>query len=207
MEFAMLPTCQPCIDAGKKIEIMKQSVGSAHPGKVEYFVFDFSGGHDCSVMYDWENSNGMHSTLIQHGETEVDYYGGMGMPTFVLVAGAEHTILWLNIGFTPSDTTVIKDKINAFYAATGTNSALNSVNLSFSPNPVQTNLNITANDQGADIQQVHVFDLLGNEVLSQKWMNGAVNKLEVKNLVKGSYYLQLLNGENKLIGAKRFIKA
>jgi hypothetical protein len=207
MEFAMLPTCQPCIDAGKKIEIMKQSIQAAHPGMVEYFVLDFSGGHDCTAIHNWESSNGMFSTPFQHGETEVDYYGGMGMPTFVLVAGTEHKILWLNIGFTPSDTTVIKDQIDAFFAATGTQTALQPVNFLLSPNPVEDMLQVTVEDQNAGVESLQVIDVFGKKVCSQSATHSTTYRIDTAPLSKGTYFLQLLNSDNQMVGVKCFVKA
>lgn len=206
IEFAMLPSCGSCISAGKKLEVMKSGINAAYPAKVKWYVMDFSGAHSCGDIATWKATHKITSTSFQHGETEVDYYGGMGMPTVVLLGGSDHKVLWKKVGFATSDTTAIKAKIKEFFQSSGTGEAIQSVGFSILPNPATDRILLQLEDARADVQQVEVFDATGNKVLSHDWKTGTENSVEVSGLAKGVYFIQLLNAAKGQVGAKRFLK-
>ncbi len=205
MEFAMMPSCQPCINAGKKLEVMKKAVKTEYPGKVKYYVFEFSGGFTCSQIESWKTSNGITSTGLEKGNTEVDYYGGMGMPTLVLLGGTNHKVLWKKIGFATNDTATIHTKIRQFFQTTATTEA-KPVEVSIYPNPTQSRLLVTVPDASIEVGQVAVFDASGAKVLSQVWTGGQPNSVPTANLPKGVYTVQLLDPQGKTLVAKKFVK-
>jgi hypothetical protein len=206
IEFAMMPTCQTCIDAGKKIEKLKKSINAAYPGKVNWYLMEWSGAKTCADMQAWAKTNTVTSTILPKGNTEVDYYGGMGMPTIAVLGGKDHKVLWKKVGFTTSDTTKIKTAMNSFFASVGTNDAIQSVGMTIAPNPANNAITLNLEENNAQIQAIEIFNLLGERVLSQNWTAEQSQIFDISTLVTGTYLVQLLDKNNSQVAAKRFVK-
>jgi len=209
MEFAMMPSCQPCIIAGKKVEKMKLTVNAQHPGQMKWYLMEFSGSSNCASMTNWKNTNGITSTALPQGNTEVDYYGGMGMPTLVLLGGADHKVLWRKVGgFVSADTTVIKQKIDDFFAVSAAHEAAQSVKFAVSPNPAQDILTVSLEGQN-NIKLIHsimVYNAAGALITTQAWQPQDRNTVNVATQPKGLYVLTLHNEQGQTIGRQQFIK-
>ena len=73
--------------------------------------------------------------------------------------------------------------------------------ISLWPNPSQKILHLS----GVELTQVRIFDILGKEVLSQKWAPANNTSLDVSNLNNGIYLVQASN-EKEVIATLKFIK-
>ncbi|CAM3440385.1 Por secretion system C-terminal sorting domain-containing protein [Flavobacterium longum] len=80
-------------------------------------------------------------------------------------------------------------KISAYDASLGSGSVTQSVFVAY-PNPVRNILNVAAQ---TDISQVSVFNLLGQQILSQKF-NEASGQLDMTPLPAGTYLVKLTSG-------------
>ena len=206
IEFAMMPTCSGCITAGKAMEKVKKTVNAKYPSKMKYYLMEWSGAKTCTEMAAWEKTNGITTTLLPAGNTEVDFYGGIGMPTLVLLGGKDHKVLWKKLGFANSDTTKIKTAIDAFFKVTGTNDEIQTADLKVSPNPASNEINLTVANSDVKIEQVEIFNIVGERVATQVWQANTTNTFNIAALPQGAYLLQLLDKNNNQVGVKRFVK-
>jgi hypothetical protein len=207
IEFAMIPTCQPCISAGKKVENLKATVDAQHPGQVKWYIMEFSGQFTCSQLESWKSTHGISSTGFAGGNTEVDYYGGMGMPTFVLLGGADHAVLWKKLGnLSTSDTIALKTTLDAFFAASGTHEADAGINVQLSPNPASAALQLTVAPGPVTIDRIEIVDPAGTRLLTGQWPGAATMSVDVSSLPAGLYVISFLNDRRGQVGAQRFIK-
>ena len=207
IEFAMMHVCLPCINAGKKIEDLKLSVNAQYPGDMKWYLMEFSGQKTCAQIEGWKKTNDVSPVGFAGGNTEVDYYGGMGMPTLVLLGGSDHKVLWKKIGFVTSDTAVIHAKINEFFATSGTHESTATVGFSLSPNPASDALTITLDDPQTDIVRVvAVFDAIGAKITSDTWASEISRTLDLTALSPGRYVVALLNKSGQTIGRQQFVK-
>lgn len=207
IEFAMMPTCQSCIDAGKKIEKLKKGINATYPNKVNWYLMEWSGAKTCADMQSWAKTHTVSSTILPGGNTEVDYYGGMGMPTIVVLGGKDHKVLWKKVGFTTSDTTKIKAAMTSFFTTVGTNDdAIQSVGVTISPNPANNLITLDVANNETTVKQIEVFNFIGERVLSQVWTEDKKQSFDIFTLPNGAYLIQLLDKNNNQVAAKRFVK-
>ena len=202
LEFFM-NNCSPCITAGTKLEAMKADLLAEFPGMVKSYAFGFNNSYTCTTVANWVNNNGFTSMPMDSGAAQVAYYGGMGMPTIVILGGGtNHSVLGSPyIGFSTSDTTQMAADIRNFLStATGFTNGNGFANgISVYPNPSNGLVNFRYKAMEAGTLSVEVMDLAGRKVLSV--MNEAVDTGDVAktfntaNIAVGSYVIKAsLNG-------------
>lgn len=97
------------------------------------------------------------------------------------------------IMFTPAVTTSITEEIKAS-------------NILVSPNPVESELNITVNNEFEENLEIKISNILGQTVYSTSTNDKSINKkIELSNALNGVYFINL-NGKNTRYTSK-FIKA
>lgn len=196
LEFFML-NCNSCITAGNKIKALKEDLELQYAGKIHSYSIAYHNSYTCTAVSDWVNTNGFGTVPMDSGATQVAYYGGFGMPTVVVVAGADHHVLFSTVGFSTSDTTTMGTVIRDFFATTTDLPALQA-NAPFAwqiaPNPV------------GDVAQVRMqsntatevaFQLINNQgqVLRQ-WANEplatgeSLRELDLTDVPAGVYFLR-----------------
>ena len=104
LEYIMLG-CPSCIVATEHISQLIVPFEAAHPGRVRQYMFGFIKNYTCAQLSQWKTDNNLEGTVFEDGSSQVGYYGGMGMPTIVVTATNNHTVLYRKLGFEPSDTT------------------------------------------------------------------------------------------------------
>lgn len=114
LEYAM--DCSSCINAAHKIETMKENLDAMYPGKIRFYQFAYTNSYTCNTMIDFVQDNNINAVPFDSGAAQVAYYGGFGMPTVVIVAGASHEVLFTTIGFSTSDTTQMSAEIQDFFS-------------------------------------------------------------------------------------------
>lgn len=102
MEFAMV-ACSPCIDAGNVLQDVLDAHEITHPGQVKWYTWGYMDSYTCAIMEEWATDNGFTpSATFNNGSDQVPYYGGMFMPTIVVLAGSDHQVLLVQHGYIPS---------------------------------------------------------------------------------------------------------
>lgn len=107
-EYVMMD-CRPCITAGKGLERVVNSLRELHPGRILYFQTLYEDKTDCSALQQWRKTNKFTSdALFTKGAEEVAFYGGMGMPTILVLGGGKrHKGYYKRLGYSPRENGVI----------------------------------------------------------------------------------------------------
>ena len=195
LEFFML-NCGSCIYAGQDLTEMINRLDSILPEKLLFYHFGYLDYYSCTDIKDWVNTTGFNSVPFDSGAYQVAWYGGMGMPTVVVLGGTDHKVLFSNVGYYPGDTDSIANAVKDFYGISGFNDApeiLSTVNIS--PNPVNDVLNLSFQlKQDKDIS-IEITDLVGRKqknVLMAHFKRGAFNKkIDISFLPSGFYFLRI----------------
>lgn len=116
LEFFM-DNCSPCIEAGNDLWPHFNDLQIAYPGHVEWYHFGFNNTYTCETVSNWVNENGFPSRPFANGANMVAYYGGFGMPTIVVLAGANHEIIYSEVGYSSGDDELVHTAIDEFFAA------------------------------------------------------------------------------------------
>ncbi|MFT4060872.1 MAG: hypothetical protein QM642_00790 [Edaphocola sp.] len=107
-EYVMM-SCRPCITAGKGLEKIVSSMRKLHPGRIRYYQTVYDDVTDAATMKQWVRENGFTpDAVFVKGAGEVQYYGGMGMPTIVVLGGGQrHKGYYKRQGYSPRENGVI----------------------------------------------------------------------------------------------------
>ena len=169
LEFFMLD-CGPCVAAGQELEILKSVLLAEYPGKIKSYAIGSSDTYDCATIMYWVNTSGFTSIPMDSGATHVDYYGGIGMPTIVVLGGGtSHTVFGSPyIGFSTNDTTAMAIDIRAFLNGTDPihHQNIKSGSLNFFPNPSTGTLNLMFQIKEVTTIKVDLIDAMGREVFT-----------------------------------------
>ncbi|CAN5553588.1 hypothetical protein BH11BAC2_BH11BAC2_12590 [soil metagenome] len=163
-----MANCGSCPPPAQKIQAMANHINATHPGMVKGYAFPFTNGTTCSYSSNWVASNNLSALYapMDSGSTQVAYYGGFGMPTVVVLGGADHRILFSTQSFSTSDTTLMRDSILSLLTATGINETQEAKN-SFQvyPNPANEKVNISLNVKERSAVKIELTDISGKVIL------------------------------------------
>ena len=193
MDFVMAPSCAPCISASHFIEPIVNSYAGSNPGKVKFFSIAFNNTYSCATMNTWAANNSIGSTLFTQGASEVSYYGGMGMPTVVVVGNASHDVYYKQVGFSNSDTTTIRAAIDQGLTVSGIKEPLKDTDVSIFPVPASNNMTVTLKN-GATPVKTELFDMTGKMVF--RVLNS--NKLNITDLPEGLFFIRIENNSGEI---------
>ncbi|MCG3165033.1 MAG: hypothetical protein POELPBGB_00793 [Bacteroidia bacterium] len=201
IEFFM-QNCGACPVAGQKLEALKADLLAQFPGKVKSYAIGYVNSYTCSSVANWVTNNGFTAIPIDSGATQVAYYGGMGMPTIVVLGGGtSHLVLGSPyLGLSTSDTTTIGNDIRDFLGATAINETVfTSFNLF--PNPANDMLTLSFDMKESGNLNIEIFDMLGKKVSTLMNDNVSAQKFKrsfsTASLAAGNYVLQLsINGNS-----------
>ena len=201
IEFFMT-SCTSCITAGQKLEPMKADLLAEFPGKIKSYAFGFNNTYTCTQVKNWVTNNSFTSIPSDSGAAQVAYYGGMGMPTIVVLGGGSaHAVLGTPyVGFSTSDTATMANAIRGFLNPSGvkeTSQAINSLDVF--PNPANDKLNLTFNLDKNSTVKIELVDITGRTISvmsNETLMNGKINKtIETGSFAEGNYILKISTGE------------
>ena len=107
-EYVMMD-CRPCITAGKGLETIITSMQKLYPGRIRLYQTVYENETDAKTMKKWIKENGFKpDAAFIEGKKEVEFYGGMGMPTIlVLGGGMRHKGYYKRLGYSPRENGVI----------------------------------------------------------------------------------------------------
>lgn len=193
LEFIMM-NCSPCVTAAKGLKSTVAQFADSHPGKVKMYSIGFANSYTCEQMADWRTKAGLFHSVFTEGETDVDYYGGMGMPTVVVVGGSSHKVYYKKLGYQPSENSNVTQAITQALeeTTTGISESDKPVDLNLYPHPVQSDL--TVSFQSGNVDELVVVDITGREIIRQNVPAGyAQAVLPMSTVENGTYGLRFLH--------------
>lgn len=201
IEFFMT-SCGSCITAGGILESMKTDLMAEFPGMIKAYAFGFNNSYSCATVNNWVMTNGITSFPSDSGAAQVAYYGGMGMPTIVILGGvSSHLLLSAPyIGFTTSDTITMASDIRNFLNGTSITENNNLVNeLMVFPNPANSEVKVSFNLTESNNVTIDVIDLTGRvvtNVMNEKVQSGTITKtINTSTIAEGNYLISVnVNG-------------
>lgn len=195
-----MPSCGSCPPPAQKIQQMANHINAAHPGSVIGYSFPYVNTSPCSYSTTWVTNNGLGNlyTPMDSGATQVAYYGGMGMPTVVLLGGGtNHRIMFSTLSFSTGDTLLMRDSIlNMIFAATGIKPSDNKISgINLFPNPAANVVTVELNVVQKANVKIEVVNLLG-EVVTNVYENAnAVGELKkevnTSSFTNGIYFMRI----------------
>jgi len=204
LEYVML-NCTPCIVATNALEELIAPYELSHPGRVVIFSFGFLNQYNCDQLNAWRTSNQFDHPVFAQGEEQVNYYGGMGMPTIVVTGTNEHNVFYKGIGYTSSQNPSIIAAIDnaLLYNPTGIGDPVNDIGFSIYPTVFSDHLYYSFDDFSGSLKLV-ITDLSGRTLLEETVENtrGAVF---TGDLPAGSY-IATLTGSGKAFNPVKLIK-
>ncbi|MFZ5552883.1 MAG: T9SS type A sorting domain-containing protein [Bacteroidota bacterium] len=196
IEFFMT-SCGSCITAGNTLEDMKANLLAEFPGMIKAYAFGYNNSYSCTTVNNWITTNGFSSIPSDSGATQVAYYGGMGMPTIVILGGGtSHLVLGSPyVGFVTSDTTTMANDIRNFLNGTNVEENISINDLSVFPNPANADMNISFNMKTASDIIIEIVDLTGRVIKTV--FNGEVSagvntkSFNVTEIAQGNYMVRI----------------
>ena len=174
------------------------------------YAIGFNNSYSCASNINWVTTNNVTSIPMDSGATQVAYYGGMGMPTIVILGGGtNHSVLGSPyVGFATSDTiTMAADIRNFLNTTTGiTASALTANTFDVYPNPANGLLNFRCNLSAHADLSLQIMDLTGKTLMTVNEKNVAAGEftlpLNTAELTAGTYLIKAT--ANDAVLTKRF---
>ncbi|MFI5203787.1 MAG: T9SS type A sorting domain-containing protein [Flavobacteriales bacterium] len=197
LEFFMT-SCSPCVTAGGVLETMKADLLAEFPGMIKAYAFGYSNSYNCATVNNWVSTNGFTSIASDSGAAQVAFYGGMGMPTIVILGGGTaHSVLGSPyIGFNTNDTTSMATNIRNFLNGTGINENTTTLtNLSVFPNPANADVNISIHLSASALVKIEMLDITGRliqTVANENMQQGSVTKtVSTASFSEGNYLIRV----------------
>lgn len=199
LEFFM-QGCSPCITAGNKLEAMKTRLLARYPGKIKSYAIGYNNSYTCESNAKWVSSNGFTSIPMDSGAAQIAHYGGMGMPTVVILGGGtSHTVIGAPyIGFVTSDTTKIASDIRTSLATSGvTEDQVPIAAFTVYPNPSTDLVTMSFPIKETGSLVIDILDVTGKQVahiMKEKVHAGSMTKsFSTAGLPNGRYSIRVRN--------------
>lgn len=209
MDFVMF-NCLPCTTATDALKNIHAQFEASHPGKVRFYSMGFLNYMSCPMMNAWKTEFNYTHTVFAGESSQVNYYGGMGMPTIVVLGGlASHKVYYNHQGYSTAENTPIVNAISQAISestTTGTQQAPAGDLFQVAPNPFGDILQL--NLQTTEATQVVLTGPDGREVLRQAIAPGQkklVLTLPASQLPAGFYFVYLLD-ENRPLAVRKVVK-
>jgi hypothetical protein len=189
MEFIM--NCQLCIDAGNLLEIVLSQFDQQHPGVIRFYQFSYSSLLGCSDMYLFRDTNNFHSIVFEENGHQLNHYGGFGMPTVGVAAGADHKDIYSHVGFFSGDTAQLGTALRNYFATISVSETEFEKYFIVYPNPASDRIFISS--KAAEDVPFRITDMSGRTLI-----NGCTNKMtscsfDISSLPNGIYCLNMLS--------------
>lgn len=192
-----MTSCSPCISAGATLEAMKSDLMAEFPGMIKAYAFGYSDTYTCPTINSWVTTNGITSIPADSGALQVAYYGGMGMPTIVILGGGtSHTVLGSPyLAYTTSDTAIMANDIRNFLNGTGIKENNFISNMSLFPNPSNEQVKLTFEIKESSTIKIELFDITGrliSTVSEKKNQIGQIAEtINTSTLSEGAYLIKV----------------
>ncbi len=199
--FFYMPNCGTCPPIAQKIQTMANDVMATYPGMVKGYAFPYQNSTTCTYSASWVTNNNLPLYApMDSGAVPVAYYGGFGMPTVVLLGGADHRVMFSTLSFVNGDTAIMSDSIINLLGPAGLNdfnATAPAVNLF--PNPANDQLQIDVNVTKSTDVKIEVVNVLG-EVVSNVYNNVAApgllrHQVSTAELSNGAYFIRVTSDD------------
>ncbi len=186
MEIVMLDGCMPCINAAHLFGPIIEEYNLTNGNRIQYYAFGYNDTYSCSQLSDWKTENAITcNAQFVEGYDISEFYGGMGMPTIVVVGRSTHEVSFSQYGFTVYDTLKFA---NALEYALGLTETLPIKNLqpaaiSCFPNPASNLIRLNNSFSGGVI----IYGMGGAQTYQLNCINGTI---DIATLPQGFYLLQ-----------------
>jgi thiol-disulfide isomerase/thioredoxin len=189
IDYVML-NCAPCVLATTALNKIMTEYESK--GRVKFYSFAFADYVNCDQMMAWKRNSYFTQPVFIKGGTQVTYYGGMGMPTIVVLGTNEHKVFFKGVGYTPEMDAQIRTAIDSalLYSPVGLEEVAGSDRFNAYPTVFTDNLNITTNKVPQQSEAV-IFDASGRKVKSVSLPETGKTNVNTTDLSKGFYFVRL----------------
>lgn len=201
ISFVMM-NCSSCITATIALNGIVSDYSAAYPGRVILYSMGYLDTYTCSQMINWRNIGGFSHPVFTGGQAQTNYYGGMGMPTIVVLATNNHTVLYKKLGYANGDKTVIKTAIEQGlqYNPAGISEEGNSTG--FRIYPLQTTDYLNIDFDKPESGTLCVFDITGREVKKTAFESSVSFTQDVADLQQGLYIVNISAAGRKAAAVK-----
>jgi hypothetical protein len=202
LEYMML-NCAPCVTGTQAMESLVKPYALSHPGRVHLYSFAFLNSYTCEQIVQWKRDFDFHHPALSQGEDQVAYYGGMGMPTLVVVGTNEHKVFFKSIGYTPDLDASIRDALDAalLYTPSGIDDKILSSNFKVYPTLFSDRLYVETSEANA-VCELLISDIFGRQVLDSYIPESGKASIAVGALPKGIYFARLKDNHGYSDGIK-----
>ena len=194
MDFAMM-NCIPCAVATTAFAKLDQKFSVTHPGKLKHYGMGYIDSYSCTDLNSWKSQNNFTLPVMTKCAADVKFYGGMGMPTIVIVGGPNHKVFYNKQGFVQKDTAAIIKAIENAFASAAVASSNSSESLSVYPNPSANSASLQIDCLKDETRQIELYSANGVNMLSI--FNGRLGtgkhtmNFSTKALASGKYYINV----------------
>ena len=198
-----MTSCSPCISASATLESMKSDLMAEFPGMIKSYAFGYSDTYTCPTINSWVTTNGVTSIPADSGALQVAYYGGMGMPTIVILGGGtSHTVLGTPyLSYTTADTTTMAADIRNFLNGTGVKENNLISKIKVFPNPSNEQVKLTFELKESANVKIELFDISGrlvSTIAEKKNQVGEIVETINTNLYSEGSYLIKINANGNI---------
>lgn len=197
--------CYTCTNAGNLMMELKDDYDVSHPGKVNFFLMDYYPTNTC---YDVDTTwNTYHFDAYFSGCWAVKdhYYPTVyPMPAVVIAAGNYHTVIYNDLSWQNTDTTLIKQSIDHFFATAGIEENLQD-KINIYPNPASETLTIDlAAIPKEEFEGIEVYDSNGKKMKLVYNTTNEIIQLPIGYFPTGNYVVLIETKSGSI--TKSFIK-
>lgn len=193
--IAWVMPCAACIGPSLSAYNEAMNYASSNPGRVKYYLVDDLANTNCTTLTSWANTNGITGVpVISNAAINMTDYGSPGMPKIVVLAGANHDVL-----FNENDGLNVTNFNNAIASGLtiGINeNSISDFNLAVFPNPStanKTTLKYTLIENTSIT--VEIYNSIGDKIKNISFEKQSPGKhesnLDMEYLANGIYFLKL----------------
>jgi hypothetical protein len=206
LDFVML-NCAPCILGTTALQNIVAPYEASQPGRVHIYSFGFLNSYTCEQILAWKADNNFTHPVFNNGEDQVNYYGGMGMPTIVVTGTNEHKVFFKSIGYTSAIDGKIIEAIDSalLYNPTGVGETESFSGFRIYPTIASDFIRVETGNPGQGAEFL-LFDTFGRQVLAFPMDNESIQTIQVSGLAKGIYIARLKDQKSLSEGIKLIIR-
>lgn len=134
--------CQPCVTASHGITD-NVIPNTSDPSRVKFYSIGYTNSINCTQIGAWKTTNGFMHPVFAGMSAQTTYYGGMGMPTIVILGGADHGVFHTQQGYAASDNATLIQEINDALASQVGIAESTLPEVMLTPNPATDRLSLT----------------------------------------------------------------
>ena len=200
MDFAMTH-CVPCAVATTAFQKLDEKFGITNPGKLKHYGMGYINSYTCDDLNGWKSDNNFDLPVMTQCASDVAFYGGMGMPTIVIV-GPDHKVYYKKQGFVQKDTVAMIAAIQKAFGSASVASGISRNDIRVAGFGAEQSLQFSLREPlVADIQ---IFDMLG-KISATLASNSSIPQgqyvlpLKQANLHSGTYIIRIAAKSGEII--------